>query len=445
MRAGAKVSVAALLVTAIAGCDVTNPGPVNDEFLNLNEAHAAMVNGAQRQLTWGFNWIVMHTAHSARELVASGQTGPGGVLTTAQNGQLLPQDGGINEVWEATHQGRWIAEDAIRRFTDSDLTSDVNASTLVDAYLWAGYANKILGENMCLSVFDGGPSGNASLHSERAEQHFTSALAAGPNTDQRLAALAGRASTRVFLEDWAGAVSDANEVPLGYTKFIEVDATSAEVTENVIWAGKFEAYGIRAQTVHFTWFFDYFTDTGDPRAAWAQLFDGDPTHLIGSANLTGFGSVPWSFPSNKHTTGGEDIRLAGGTEMVLIRAEALLRDNNMQGAMDLINGIRTAVISETTNATLEPWPATNMEEAWTALKRERAIEFWLEGKRMADIRRWSGHNLTFESPPTQIVPGSLDWPDFENLLGFFFQQNKPSKCFPIPDDELDTNLNLESR
>ncbi len=298
---------------------------------------------------------------------------------------------------------------------------------------------------MCFSVIDGGPAGDASLHSTRAEQHFTNALASGPNSDQRLAALAGRAATRVFLGDWAGAVSDANQVPLDYNKFIEVDATSAEVTENVIWAGKFQAYGIRAQTVHYTWFFDYFTDTGDPRSAWARLEDGDPTHLLGSANLTGFGAVDWSFPSNKHITGGEDIRMAGGKEMVLIRAEALLREGQMQPAMDLINGIRTAVVSETTNLPLEPWPATNMEEAWTALKRERAIEFWLEGKRMADIRRWSGNVLTFESPPTQIVPGSLDWPDFESRLGFFFQDNKPSKCFPIPDAELDTNLNLTSR
>jgi len=435
------VSVAALLVMAIAGCDVTNPGPVQDEFLNLNEAHAAMVNGAQRQITWGLNWIVLHTAHSAREYVAGGQTGPGGVLTTAQNGQLLPQDGGVNEVWQAMHQGRWIAEDAIRRFTDGELTSNVSANTLVDAYLWAGYANKILGENMCASVFDGGPAGDASLHSARAEQHFTSALAGGPSADQRLAALAGRAATRMFMGDWAGAVTDATAVPLDYTKFIEVDATAAEQTENVIWAGTFPAYGIRAQSVHFTWFYDYFTDTGDPRAAW----DIDPARPIASANLTGFGAVPWSFPTNKHITGGEDIRLAGGTEMVLIRAEALLRDNNMQGAMDLINSIRTAVISETTMLALDPWTATTMEEAWTALKRERAIEFWLEGKRMADIRRWSGNVLTFESPPTQIVPGILDWPDWEGLLGFFFQDNKPSKCFPIPDDELDTNLNLESR
>ena len=37
---------------------------------------------------------------------------------------------------------------------------------------------------------------------------------------------------------------------------------------------------------------------------------------------------------------------------------------------------------------LAPWPAANITEGWTALKRERGIELWLEARRLGDERRW---------------------------------------------------------
>jgi hypothetical protein len=69
---------------------------------------------------------------------------------------------------------------------------------------------------------------------------------------------------------------------------------------------------------------------------------------------------------------------------------------------------------------LAPWTATNATEAWTALKRERGIELWLEGRRLGDFRRWAALNR----------PG-----DQENMTG-------RNLCFPIPLSELETNPNL---
>ena len=46
------------------------------------------------------------------------------------------------------------------------------------------------------------------------------------------------------------------------------------------------------------------------------------------------------------------------------------------------------MISDTTGQPLAPWPATTITEAWTALKRERGIELWLEARRLGDERRW---------------------------------------------------------
>ena len=47
--------VLAILVAVVSGCDVVNPGPVNDEFLNLPSAHQAFVDGSQQKLIESIN------------------------------------------------------------------------------------------------------------------------------------------------------------------------------------------------------------------------------------------------------------------------------------------------------------------------------------------------------------------------------------------------------
>ena len=67
-------ATAALLVVA---CDfhVTNPGPVQDDFLDLAAAYPAIVNGAGRNLSDALNWISYTGAAVARELNPAGSTG----------------------------------------------------------------------------------------------------------------------------------------------------------------------------------------------------------------------------------------------------------------------------------------------------------------------------------------------------------------------------------
>ena len=99
--------------------------------------------------------------------------------------------------------------------------------------------------------------------------------------------------------------------------------------------------------------------------------------------------------------------------MRLIEAEALLANNDIAGAMAKINVRRAAL-----NVPLAT--ATNATDAWVALKRERGIELWLEGRRLGDLRRWD----LLKRPGAQ-----------EDMTG-------RALCWPITRGELETNKNL---
>jgi hypothetical protein len=198
---------AALAAITLAGCDVTNPGPVQDEFLDLAPAHQALVNGAGARFVQALGYIINHSSFAARELFPTGNCcGNPNQTPLQQAGRLIPEQSAT--YWSNGHQSRWIAEDAIRRFTGLG-AGKVSASIVAEAHLWAGYANRLLGENMCEAVFDGGAKQANVKYFERAEAAFTSAIATAPAGNLRTAAYAGRASVRLWLKNWTGAVSDA--------------------------------------------------------------------------------------------------------------------------------------------------------------------------------------------------------------------------------------------
>jgi hypothetical protein len=99
--------------------------------------------------------------------------------------------------------------------------------------------------------------------------------------------------------------------------------------------------------------------------------------------------------------------------MRLIIAESLLRQGNWQSALVEINALRTSV-------GVQPWPAANLVDTWTALGRERGIELWLEGRRLGDLYRWQA----------SAAPGVFDDMKGRDL------------CFPVGISENNTNHNL---
>ncbi len=438
-RRAAALVAATLAVTLVTACEVTNPGPVQDEFLSLPASQQGFVNGAKERLTRSIGWMSYSTGLISREIFPGGQTGSYGHSVTNQAGSHVWSSSGPNGEYNLTQQARWVAEEAIRRFTE---VGDVSPAIMFQAFNWAGYANRVLGENYCESVIDGGPLEAGSKYFERAEKHFTDAIAIAPTNNDKLAAYAGRAQVRVWLKKWAEAVSDAGQVPDNFEFNIEMDITVGGNTaqRNHLYFGAASA-PYRSYSVKFTFFEDYYNQTGDPRTPWVKYAAANDNLCVGS--LQGLGRVPclrmWKYQSED-----DDIRLASGREMRLIEAEALLaQGGNITGALARINGIRTSVVSDKTGQSLEPWTATTLAEAWTILKRERGIELWLEARRMGDQRRWDEGN----------TPGSYELPDFESRSTLFVNNPRGREsvdgqvqprllCYNISNTERNTNPNI---
>jgi hypothetical protein len=425
----------ALLVLVAASCDtkVNNPGPVQDEFLNDRNAAAAMVNGAGRALAQGINWVGYTGAAVTREIHPAGSTGSFGITSLWQQGALGADDGDLDDHWQQSQRARWVAEEAVRRLEaagppgPTDLqTATQYADLLLRANVYAGFANRLLGENMCDAVIDGSGILPNSTYFTRAESLFTQAInvsggTAATRTAQINAARAGRAAARVFLGKWTEAVADAGQVPIDFVFSMPYYNVGDDAQRNrIFWSSgnsRENGSAYRAHTQWSTWYYDYRTASNDPRVPISV------TTLLGDAAIDCCGRVPF-YPEAKHTASTSAIRLASGREMRLIEAEAKLRNNDVTGAMTSINAVRTA-------AGAPQVTATTATEAWRLLKRERGIELWLEARRIGDMRRWKEAN----------TPGALDPLEQPGSASHLAKQDL---CFPISRSERETNPNLRS-
>ncbi len=422
---GARAALWALLpAVGLAACDftVTNPGPVEDRFLNETPAFEGVVNGAGRALAEAINWTSYTGAAVARELHPAGSTGSFGISTKQQIGILAPDDIGTH--WNNSQEARWIAEDGAERLREA-MGGDFASSPLAAQILvYAGFANRHLGENFCQAVIDGSAAQPNSVYFERAEDDFTEAMQIAQATNLpalAMAARAGRASVRIFLGDWAGAVQDASGVPTEFEYVMPYFDNTLNLYNRIHEAGRSQPY--RAHTVWATVNEQYYAATQDPRVPY---FIGTGTQERGDAAVSPLGRVLF-YGQLKYPDRNSPINLVTGREMRLIEAEAMLRDDNWQGAIDIINNLRSALGV----ATVPQVSASNLTEAWTRLKRERGIELWLESRRLGDLRRWNQNN----------TPGALD--PLETVgspRGLPLQQQ--DLCFPISEGEEQTNPNI---
>ncbi|WP_411281729.1 RagB/SusD family nutrient uptake outer membrane protein [Gemmatimonas sp.] len=423
VRTAGRVAQRGLALVAVLGglsaCDlsVSNPGPTQDAFLADSLSLTAQVAGVGYTLGDGMNYVVLHSAVATRELFPTGQSGQFGVEPRNWVGQLVTEEQGTP--WNLVSRARWLGDQAVARLqTVLGPTAFAKHPQAAQALIWRGFTYRVLGEAMCVSIINGGPATPARDNLVRAESTFTAAITvatAANNTTLINAAYAGRAQVRVALADWAGAVSDAGRVPTSFSYKMPYYANVDEFGYNrTMWSSTAQSF-YKATSAWNTWYAQYFDETRDPRVPYTL------TALKGSGAFPPVGAVNW-WPQAKYVTNTAGVNLTSGREARLIEAEAALRSGNVVGAMTLIDANRASA-----GASVAARPAT-LADAWTLLKRERGIELWLEGRRLADLRRWAATS----------TPGSLDPKEVPGAASYLEAQ---SSCFPVSRQEIDTNKN----
>lgn len=399
------IRLALAMLVPLAGCgdflEVTNPGPIQDEALNELSAFPGLVVGMSADMSIAIDEVTEVTSIAADDLAHGGSYTTPGLL---YRGIINPDD--VNGVWGFMQRARWVAENGIERMRAN---SEFNFETSVltpRAHLFAGFANRTLGENVCSTSIDGGPEEPHTVHFGRAEAQFTEALRlaqAQGRTDLANAALAGRASVRAWQGDWTGAAADASQVPADFV--LEAIFSLNSSRENNDFAG--EAGVTRKEyTVYNTVWAE--RDPNDPRAPWAIEYTTDGKVQLGQDGKTPF------YRQLKYTGRDSEIPLAKGTEMLVLRAEAALRNDDIPGAMALINEQRDFYGMDPLET-----PAT-AEEAWDILHAERGAVLWLEGRRLWDLRRWFAESGPAHHP---------------------FLQGR-DQCIPISENERNSNPNI---
>lgn len=470
VRGMTYLPAAALCALALAACDfeVVNPGPVQDANVNLEGAHRSLVNGAIRgvQNAFGDLYVGENLAHV---FVASGHTGTGGTTLEEELAVLTDESNGDNGTFDDAQRGRWIAEEAARRFLSGEagVKDPSKYPLLAEAYLWAGLANRVLGENMCTAVRDGGPAENKLKHFEWAIEQFNKAETVGRAaglTNLVNAATGARAAANLWLGKGAEARADALKIPFTF-KF--TTQYSGADHSNYIYAVVM-SFGFQSASYWGTPAHTHFLTTGDNRVAWGYDNGSIPPYAAGRTYAVrgqthparqswGSALVPMYYPlrgyaprkpnielrlfePNRENQQRLQMNIVTGREMALVIAETYLMEGNWQTAMQYISQVRTSTpvyranLAKEMNLTLHPQEAsdkakakmpdyftgtpgdfsaggnlppvvaTNLNEAWAALKFERHLEFSVEGRRLGDRWRWRKNNTPGALHPLEYLP-----------------------------------------
>lgn len=405
MRRASMATTLGLLV-ACNSLDVSNPGPIADADLDKASAMPGLVTGMSFDLSRAMDAMTQETAIMADELYHGGSYTNEGLFN---RGIIRFED--VNGMWGAMHRSRWVAEAGLVRMKSVLGTAFDNSPLAARGNIYAGLSNRLLGETVCNAVIDGSASQDHKVHFARAEAQFTEALRiagalTGALRDSLLrAASGGRASVRAWQGKWTEAAADAALVPTSFVFVAPFSTNTAAENNDLV----FETTTRSEYTVFNT---QWATVFKDPRVPWDTVKTTSGALAVGQDGRTTF------FRQRKYTSLASDIPLVKGTEMLVLRAEAALRANDVAGAITLINQARA--FQNTTATPLPPLTATTAAQAWPILQKERGAITWLESRRFHDLRRWNA-----EPAPIQNT-----------------YLNTRDKCIPISQNEIQSNPNL---
>lgn len=409
--------------------DVDLPGDVVDEALNdpaLAPVLAASVV-ADFECAWN-NYVVGSALVSDQFIQASGnlnQRNWGTRRVESSDASYSQTDcAGPYGIYTPLHIARAGAEDFFERisgFPDGEVPNKTGLLATIRVH--GAYALVALGEGFCEMALDAGPLMTRTEVLELAEERFTTGLELAQqasDADLRRLALAGRARVRLDLEDFAGAIADAEQIPQGYVRNATRDETATARYNGFCNYLTCATFGRNASIApnyrNVEW-----AGVPDPRVDVATL------GRVAADNAT----EHW-FPASKATTRSEPLPIATWEEAQLVIAEASARTGNLGRARTIINDLHE-------RAGIPPYDAAGAASQSDVVRQvieERRRELFLEGgHRFNDHYRFRGTEWEI---PYKGEAGSIH-PDGIDHTGVPYGS---TTCFALPDVERSGNPNL---
>jgi len=406
------------LVVALAGAcivsaacndflDVKNPNNLESDAIDEERDRGLLSQSAYQTFVAQYGNVAVYSAWFTNE-ARVGDTFP----TRNDFGKRdIPPNGDIQGIWNSLHNAIQFAEHTI-----ADIEPAGNNIDLARTYFASGYGILLQGELWCEGTIAGpdleprGPMTSAQLM-DSAITRLTKAndvaksLTGTEASSIATAALVGIARAHLNAGRKAQASQFAAQVPASFTyNLLHLDDPSNRGRlGNTIWS--FSEARISLVTGPE---YRAMADAGDKRIAYTDMKrvaqDGQ-LNFFRQAKITGWGTAD---------------RLASGLEAQYIKIEA---DADPAAMFDFINTRRAAGNQTPIAATTDV--AVLMKE----LMEQKARDFWLENKRIGDLRR----NPT--SVPYIIPPGNNY---YKPELGLVLDQ----VCWPVAQSERDNNPNF---
>ena len=294
--------------------------------------------------------------------------------------------------------------------TGPSASSDVN---LARAEMNLGYSLEIMAETMCAGVIQGGPSLSDAQLLDTSLAAFTKAVSVGTAAGSAGAAIVNQANVglaRAYLQlgAYANAAQTAALVP-------------SDFVVNVVTTGNVSTLTTLANQIYRT--------TIEGQLVAPKLYRvGDPRLPIDSTQTgSTLNTLPYIIQT-KFTGNADPIRLASGLEAQYIGAEATLHGSgDTAPALTLIAARRSAGGQPAYGG------ATDTLSVLSELLNQRARDFWIEGKKLGDLRR-------NPSVPLQaVLTDTVGAPFYASTGGAAFGN---TFCAPIPPEETNANPNF---
>jgi starch-binding outer membrane protein, SusD/RagB family len=413
------LSVLALL--AIACRDITslqqlNPGQLSSTTVFTPANAQLIVNSSQGDFECAYNEYVVtsglfmdelanaisNTANSDLDRRTITPGSPYGTATcTSQQGPAAYTPLAVARASNDTAVGH------LEGWTDAQVPTRSKLIGIASAY--AGYSLVLLGEGSCTAAINLGPELTTTQIFTEAKTRFDTAVAAATrasDTPTLNLALLGRARTLLDLGNSAAAATDAALIPAGFVVNITHDAT-VTIRQNLVF--------VHTRLSNFS--------SVDTSIQNRYAASNDPRIAVTSSGKIGSDGKTLIVFANKNSAATTAQALAKYSEAQLIIAEDFANTNttaSLNSAVAIINTLESANGQPAFN------PSSLTKAAVMAqIIEERKREFFLEGHRLGDIRRYA--LAPSPAPGAPYVSG-----------GVYDTQT----CFPLPNVERVNNPTL---